>query len=64
MTASLPPTMKAVIVKEPFNVKVEEIPTPKIQQPNDVIIKTSIAGLCGAYGDSISNCSSLLTNRL
>jgi len=44
---ALPPTMKAVIVKEPFVVKVEEIPTPKIEKPNDAIIKTDIAGLCG-----------------
>jgi threonine dehydrogenase-like Zn-dependent dehydrogenase len=49
MTVSLPPSMKAVIVKEPFNVKVEEIPTPKIEKANDAIIKTSIAGLCGGW---------------
>jgi hypothetical protein len=41
--------MKAVIVKEPFNVKIEEIPTPQLEKPNDAIIKTSIAGLCGAH---------------
>jgi threonine dehydrogenase-like Zn-dependent dehydrogenase len=46
-TASLPPTMKAVVLKDAYNVKVEERPTPQIQEDTDVIIKVTMSGLCG-----------------
>lgn len=49
MTVSIPAKMRAVVVKEPFVVKVEEVDSPQIQNPNDAIIKTEIAGLCGGY---------------
>lgn len=39
--------MKAVILKAPYNVKVEVRPTPELQQDTDVIIKVTMAGLCG-----------------
>lgn len=47
MTASLPKTMKAIVIKEPYNIKVEDVPTPEIKSPNDAIIKVVYAGLCG-----------------
>lgn len=44
---ALPKTMKAVVIKEPYKIVVEDVPAPKIEQPNDVIIKVKYAGLCG-----------------
>ena len=40
-------TMRAVVFHSPFNVAVEERPIPKIQDPGDVIVKTSYTALCG-----------------
>ena len=40
--------MKAVTFHGPFNVKVDEVPDPTIQQPKDVIIKVTTAGICGS----------------
>lgn len=39
--------MRAVVFHSPFNVAVEERPIPKIQDPGDVIVKTSYTALCG-----------------
>ena len=39
--------MKAVVLKGKLQVKTEEVPVPTIQEPTDVIIKVSQAGLCG-----------------
>ena len=39
--------MKAVVLKAPYQVKVEQVPYPTIQEAGDVIIKVSQAGLCG-----------------
>jgi threonine dehydrogenase-like Zn-dependent dehydrogenase len=46
--SSIPATMKAVVLKEPFNIKIEEVPTPKVEKDTDVVIKVHMAGLCGA----------------
>ncbi|BEJ07923.1 hypothetical protein CcaverHIS641_0500080 [Cutaneotrichosporon cavernicola] len=40
--------MKAVVLKGPFDVKVEDRPTPTVQEDTDVIIKVTMAGLCGS----------------
>ena len=40
--------MKAVTFHGPFDLKVQEVDDPKIQQPKDVIIKVTTAGICGS----------------
>jgi 2-desacetyl-2-hydroxyethyl bacteriochlorophyllide A dehydrogenase len=40
--------MKAVTFHGAFNLKVEDVPDPKIQHPKDVIIKVKAAGICGS----------------
>nr|WP_287268219.1 alcohol dehydrogenase catalytic domain-containing protein [Thermogemmatispora sp.] len=40
--------MKAVVYKEPFKVAVEEVPDPKIQHPNDVIVRITSTCICGS----------------
>ncbi len=42
---SSPSTMKAVHYEKPFQVSVREIPIPKIEHPDDVIIKVTTAGM-------------------
>lgn len=41
-------TMKAVNYHAPFQVKVQEIPKPTIQHPDDVIVKVTTAAICGS----------------
>jgi len=40
--------MKAVTFHGAFNLKVEDVEDPKIEQPKDVIIKVTSAGICGS----------------
>src|SRR5579864_6322754 len=40
--------MKAVVYKDAFSVAVEEVPDPKIQDPQDVIIKITTTNICGS----------------
>ncbi|MFQ5934604.1 MAG: glutathione-independent formaldehyde dehydrogenase [Dehalococcoidia bacterium] len=40
--------MRAVVYKEPFRVAVENVPDPKIQHPNDAIIKITSTCVCGS----------------
>lgn len=40
--------MKAVVYKEPFSVAVEEVPDPKIEHPNDVIVRITSSCICGS----------------
>lgn len=40
--------MKAVVYKGPKEVKVEEVEDPKIQEPTDVIVKTTSSAICGS----------------
>lgn len=42
-------TMRAVVFHGPFKVAVEERPIPRIQDANDIIVKTSYTALCGRY---------------
>ncbi|KAL1633125.1 hypothetical protein SLS58_011216 [Diplodia intermedia] len=40
--------MKAVHYEGPFKVSVKEVPVPKIEHPDDVIIKVTTAAICGS----------------
>ena len=40
--------MKAVVYKEPFKVAVENVDDPKIQHPNDAIVKITSSCICGS----------------
>jgi glutathione-independent formaldehyde dehydrogenase len=40
--------MKAVVYKGPFDVAVEDVPDPKIEQPLDAIIRITTANICGS----------------
>ena len=40
--------MKAVVYKGPFSVAVEEVPDPKIEHPNDVIVRITSSCICGS----------------
>ena len=42
--------MKAVVFKGTKQVVVEDRPIPTIQDPQDVIVKVGLSGLCGRYG--------------
>jgi hypothetical protein len=44
---AIPEIMKAVILKESYTVAVEDVPTPKIKEDGDVLVKVHLAGLCG-----------------
>ena len=40
--------MKAVVYKGPFQVAVENVPEPTLQQPNDVVVKITSTCICGS----------------
>ena len=40
--------MKAVNYQGPFKVKVEEVDHPKIEHPDDVIVKVTTSAICGS----------------
>lgn len=40
--------MKAVVYQGPFDVAVEEVPDPRIEHPNDAIIRVTSACICGS----------------
>ena len=40
--------MKAVVYKEPFKVAVESVQDPKIQDPNDALIRITSSAICGS----------------
>lgn len=40
--------MKAIVYKEPFKVAVEEVPDPRLEHPNDVIVRVTSTAICGA----------------
>jgi threonine dehydrogenase-like Zn-dependent dehydrogenase len=41
-------TMKAVHYEGPFKVSVKDVELPKIQHPDDVIVKVTTAAICGS----------------
>jgi glutathione-independent formaldehyde dehydrogenase len=40
--------MRAVVYKNPFEVAVEEVPDPRIEHPNDVIVRVDTTAICGS----------------
>lgn len=44
MSSTTTKTMKAVHYEEPFKVSVKEVPLPKLEHPDDAIIKVTTAG--------------------
>jgi glutathione-independent formaldehyde dehydrogenase len=40
--------MRAVVYRKPFEVAVEEVPDPRIEQPNDVIVRITSSCICGS----------------
>ena len=40
--------MKAVVYNGPRSVEVKEMPDPKIQHPNDVIVRITTTNICGS----------------
>ena len=42
-------SMKAVHYEKPFEVSVREVPQPKIEHPDDVIVKVTTAGILDYY---------------
>ncbi|KAK0564438.1 hypothetical protein OC861_004312 [Tilletia horrida] len=40
--------MKSVVLTAPFKVEVQDRPKPEIKEPTDVIVRTSLAALCGS----------------
>src|SRR5690625_1763662 len=40
--------MKAVVYKGPYEVAVEEVDDPKIQEPTDVIVRITTTAICGS----------------
>lgn len=40
--------MKAAVYKAPFELAVEEVEDPRIEQPNDAIIRITTANICGS----------------
>jgi glutathione-independent formaldehyde dehydrogenase len=40
--------MKAVVYKEPFKVAVESVEDPKIQDPNDALVRITSSAICGS----------------
>ena len=59
--------MRAVVYRKPFEVAVEEVPDPRIEQPNDVIVRITSACICGhgtwAYPPANSRSSGRRTKR-
>lgn len=44
---TIPPSMKAIVFNGPKDVSTQTIPTPKLVDPTDVILKVTYSGLCG-----------------
>ncbi|WP_037853177.1 glutathione-independent formaldehyde dehydrogenase [Streptomyces sp. NRRL S-340] len=40
--------MKAVVYEKPFNVTVRDVDDPRIQHPNDVIVRVTSSAICGS----------------
>jgi alcohol dehydrogenase len=47
MISTTQKTMKAVVLKDPHQVVIEDRPFPIVQDPTDAIIKVHQSGLCG-----------------
>jgi len=51
----LPEKMRAVVIKDEFQIEVQSVPVPTIQEDTDAIIKVFRAGLCGCAVVSSGN---------
>ena len=40
--------MKAVVYKGPYKVAVEDVPEPRIEQPNDAVVRITTTNICGS----------------
>lgn len=40
--------MRAVVYQKPFEVAVEDVPEPKLEQPNDVVVRITSSCICGS----------------
>ena len=40
--------MRAVVYRKPFDVAVEEVPDPRIEHPDDAIVRITSACICGS----------------
>ena len=47
-TAKVNMSMKAIVYQEPFKLKVEDVEKPKIEHPDDVIVKITTTAICGS----------------
>lgn len=56
-------TSKAIVLKEPYVVKLENVPRPEIQESTDVIIEVHLAGLCGMFFQYIDEHSKAIQIR-
>lgn len=41
-------SMKAVCYKGPFSVEVQDVATPSIEHPDDIIVKVTTSAICGS----------------
>ncbi len=41
-------TMRAMVYRGPYKVRVEEKPVPRIEHPNDAIVRVTHAAICGS----------------
>ncbi|EDK37163.2 hypothetical protein PGUG_01261 [Meyerozyma guilliermondii ATCC 6260] len=44
---SIPESMKAIVFQGPFDIATVSVPTPKLTEPTDVLLKVTYSGLCG-----------------
>ncbi|CAN5247572.1 hypothetical protein BH18ACT10_BH18ACT10_05040 [soil metagenome] len=40
--------MKGVVYQKPYKVSVEEMPDPKIEAPNDAVVRMTTTNICGS----------------
>ena len=44
--------MKAMTYRGPYRLRVEERPEPRIEHPNDIVVRVTLAAICGADLDA------------
>lgn len=53
--------MKAIIVDEPFKIRIAEVPKPTLSAPNQVLLKVTCGGICGSDIGIYNGTNSLAT---
>lgn len=53
--------MKAIIIPKPFEIRIEEVPTPKVKNQDDVLIRVVSGGICGSDVHIYDGTNSLAT---